>query len=153
MKKLAAIILAMTATLGTVRAFAQEGDEIAYVSGTAQNVKEGCMGRVDSSSAVALEFRSDSGLLSIPYTGIIAYQYREEAKYHLGVLPAIAVGLFAPWAKLHFVTITWRGEQNAAEVATLELSKSSSEALLALLRARATEACKPGSRQTCGRVF
>jgi hypothetical protein len=153
MKKLAPIILAMAATLGAVQAFALEGDEITYVSGTAQNVKEGSMGHVDSSSAVALEFRSASGQLSIPYTGIIAYQYREEAKYHLGVLPAIAVGLFAPWAKRHFVTITWHGERDAAEVATLELSKSSSETLLALLRARATEACKPGSRQTCGRVF
>ena len=66
---------------------------------------------------------------------------------------AIAVGLFAPWEKLHFVTITWQGERDTAEVATLELSKSSSEALLALLRARATEACKPGSGHTCGRVF
>ncbi|MGD1106147.1 MAG: hypothetical protein ABR865_03820 [Terracidiphilus sp.] len=153
MRKLAAVVFATAAALGAVQAFALEGEDITYVSGTAQNVNEGTVGRVDTSSAVALEFHSGAGKFSIPYTRITTYQCREESKYHLGVLPAIAVGLFAPWAKLHFVTITWHGERDTAEVATLELSKSSSEALLALLRARATGACKPGSGQTCGRVF
>ncbi|MGO9323846.1 MAG: hypothetical protein ACLP07_04745 [Terracidiphilus sp.] len=153
MKKLAAVALVMAAALGAVSASALEGEDITYVSGTAQSVNEGTVGRVDTSSAVALEFHSGTGKFSIPYTRITMYQYREESKFHLGVLPAIAVGLFMPWAKLHFVTITWHGEQDTAEVATLELSKSGSEALLALLRARATGACKPGSGQICGRAF
>jgi hypothetical protein len=153
MKKLTVVVFAMVTALGAVHAFALEGDNIMYVSGTAQNVKEGTAGRVDTSSAMALEFHSGAGQFSIPYTRINAYQCREEAKYHLGVLPAIAVGLFAPWAKLHFVTITWHGERDVVEVVTLELSKSNSEALLALLHARATQACKPGSGQMCSRVF
>jgi hypothetical protein len=153
MKKLSAVVLAMAAALGAAQAFALEGEDITYVSGTAQNVNEGTVGRVDTNSAVSLEFHSGTGKFSIPYTNITAYQCREESKYHLGVLPAIAVGLFAPWAKLHFVTITWHGERDTAEVATLELSKSSSEALLALLRARATGACKRGSGQICSGVY
>jgi len=153
MKKLAAVVLATAAALGSVQAFALEGEDITYVSGTAQNVNERTVGRVDTSSAAALEFHSGASKFSIPYTRITTYQCREESKYHLGVLPAIAVALFAPWAKLHFVTIIWQGDRDTAEVATLELSKSGSEALLALLHARATKACKPGSVQTCGRVF
>jgi hypothetical protein len=153
MKKLAVVVLAMAAALGAAQAFALEGDDITYVNGTVPSVKEGIVGRVNVTPALALEFHSSAGQFSIPYARITTYQCREEAKYHLGVLPAIAVGLFAPWEKLHFVTITWQGERDTAEVATLELSKSSSEALLALLRARATEACKPGSGHTCGRVF
>jgi hypothetical protein len=153
MKKLSAIVLAITATLGAAQLFALGGDNITYVNGTAQNATDGTVGHLDTSSAVALEFHSGAGKFSIPYAGITLYQYREESKYHLGVLPAIAVGLFAPWAKLHFVTITWHGEQDTSEVVTLELSKSSTEALLALLSARATGACRPGSGKVCGRVF
>jgi hypothetical protein len=148
MRKLTAVVLLLAMVLGTPQAFALDGQEVAYVTGTMKTVKEGTVGTLDTASATALEFHSSAGNFSIPYTRIKSYRYREETKFHLGVLPAIAVSLVKKRAKVHFVTITWKGEQEIAEVVTLELSKNGSRGLMAILDARATEVHKPKPGRT-----
>jgi hypothetical protein len=153
MRKLVAVVLAVAVVSLSEPTFAMDGEEVSYVNGTVQAMKAGAAGALDASSATALEFKSSAGQFSIPYASITSYQYREETKFHLGVLPAIAVALVKKRAKVHFVTITWQGERSVPEVVTLEASKLDSEGLLAVLHARATGACKTQPKQVCGRTW
>jgi hypothetical protein len=146
------VLVAMLLAGGAL--FAQETQQVVYVRGTAHAIKEGAAGTVDKSSPSALQFHSGQESFSIPYASITSFRFHQESQYHLGVLPAIALGLFAPWAKRHFVTITWTGENGVPDVVTLESSKSITDGLLEVMRARASEACKTGPRgvvsQACG---
>jgi hypothetical protein len=154
MKSLTAAVLVAATLLTGESLFAQQAQQFIYARGTMQAVKEGATGTVDKSSPSALRFQSAQESFSIPYASITSFQFHRESRYHLGVLPAIAVGLFMPWARRHLVTITWNGENHVPEVVTLEASKSATDGLLEVMRARASEACKPGPRgvvsQACG---
>ena len=153
MRQLTSIFVILAMILTAIPAFAIEGKEVGYVSGTIPAIKEGTVGEFDTASETALEFHSSTGQFSIPYSRIVAYQYRQEAKFHLGVLPAIAVGLVKKRAKRHFLTLTWLGERNVPEEAIFEISKDAPQGMLALLKARATEACKPKSGHSCSSVW
>jgi hypothetical protein len=154
MRKQAAFVLAAWSCLICAPAFTQQAQNVIYVRGTSQTVREGATGVVDKATPSELRFKSGSGEFSIPYAGITSFRYHEEAQFHLGVLPAIAVGLVTYWAKRHFVTITWNGENGVPEVATFEAPKSVMQGLVELMRARAGKACKPAQRgqipATCG---
>ena len=150
MWRLTVFVVAIAVAMTAVEAFGLEGQEVAYVAGTVPALKVGIVGTLDTTVAAALEFRSGTDQFSIPYARIISYQCREETRFHLGVLPAIAVGLVKKRTKVHFVDITWQGENNEAQVVTLETSKRGSEALLTVLRARAVEASKTKSQKTSG---
>lgn len=153
MQRILAAFVAIAVVSPSAAAFVLDGQQVAYVNGTVQMLKEGAVGTLDTSSATVLEFKSSAGQFTIPYAGISSYQFREESKFHLGVLPAIAVALVKKRAKVHFVTITWQGDRSVAEVVTLEGSKQDSEGLLTVLHARATWACKAKTKQFCGRVW
>ncbi|HXR40110.1 MAG TPA: hypothetical protein VN776_13515 [Terracidiphilus sp.] len=150
MRALMLVVLLAGVVFEGVPAFAVEGKEAAYVAGTGQTVKEGTVGVLNTSSATALVFESSGGQISIPYARVVSYQYRQEVKVHLGVLPAIAVGLVKRRAKRHFVTITWKGDGDQREVVTLEVSKTEPEILLGLLRALAPEPCRAKPGLPCG---
>ncbi len=75
------------------KAFAVEEQEAIYVNGTMQTIKPGTAGKWVMTSETALEFYSSAGGFSIPYARIRSYQFREEAKIHLGILAAGAVSL------------------------------------------------------------
>jgi hypothetical protein len=143
-----AIVVLLLLGMG-IPALAADGPEVQYVNGTAQGVKEGAFGTLDSSSATALNFQSGAAGFSIPYGGVSGYKYREENRFRLGVLPAIAVGMVKARSKRHLVTITWKDSQGVAEVATLEASKDDALGLIAVLRARSTQACKGRASQQC----
>jgi hypothetical protein len=139
------------AMLMSVQAMAMDGPEVPYVNGTAQGVKEGTVGTLDSSSATALKFQSGAAGFSIPYDGVSVYKYREENRFRLGVLPTIAAGIVKARSKRHLLTITWKDSQGVAEVVTLEASKDDALGLVAVLRARATQAeCGTRMWPSCG---
>jgi hypothetical protein len=140
MRKIMAVVLLIGLALD-VRAVALGGPEVEYVNGTAPGVKEGTTGTLDTSAPEALEFRSGTAQFSVPYGAVRAYKYREEYRFRLGVLPAIAVGLLKARAKRHFVTVTWKTAEGTPEVATLAASKEDALGLLTVLHARAPQAC------------
>jgi hypothetical protein len=154
MKKKNAILVALLSTVICAPAVAQQTQDVFYVRGTVQTVKEGTAGSIDKAPPAALEFESGTEKFAIPYAAITSFRYHEESKFHLGVLPAIAVGMVTYWAKRSFVTISWSGENSVPQVVTLEASKSAVQGLVELMRARATKACKAGERgqipQSCG---
>jgi hypothetical protein len=148
MWKLTAILLVLGLGL-SVPAAAQEPD-VEYVNGTVQGCKDGTTGTLDMSSPQSLEFRSGSSRFSIPYAEITSVKYREENRFRLGVLPAIAVGLLKARSKRHFVSIAWRHDDDSSEVVTLDASREKTRGLMAVLRVRAPRACPPHPGQACG---
>ncbi len=153
MRKLSGLSLAIVLALSSAQVFALAGEQATYAIGTVQAVKVGTVGTVDLTSASELVFHSATGQFAIPYAQIISYTWRDELKKPLGVLPTIALALVVWPPKTYYVTVTWRGEHDAAEVATFEVSKLESEGLAALFKARAPEACKPKSGQVCGQQW
>jgi CDP-diacylglycerol--glycerol-3-phosphate 3-phosphatidyltransferase len=79
--------------------------------------------------------------VAIEYKNIRGYSYTSEVAYHLGVLPAIAVGLLKSRERRHFLTIRYLDSADVAQAAVFEVAKSDPQALLAVLRARAPQAC------------
>ena len=133
----------------TVPMFAVEAGQVAYVGGTVTTVPLGSLGKLDTSSSEALVFTADAGKstsggnIGIDYKKISKFEYSKEVTHHLGVLPAVAVSLVKRRERKHFFTITYKDSTDAVQVAIFEVSKGDPPGLLAVLRARAPQVCKP----------
>jgi hypothetical protein len=143
MKKMLAIVLGVMILFSGLPAWASDGMEASYVSGTVPTTKLGATGMLDSTKPDVMEFHSSSGDFSIPYTRITAARYHEENRFRLGVLPAIAVGLLKARSKRHIVTITWKDEKELPQVARFEMSKQASMSIVTVIRVRAPQVCQP----------
>lgn len=106
-------------------------------------LKEGAIGRLDTTSLSALRFESAGGKLEIPFGRIDSYHYSQEVAHHLGVLPAIAVGLIRKRQQKHFVRLAFHDDSNAPQVVVFEIPKQMPKTLLATLQAGAPQACQP----------
>ncbi len=93
------------------------------------------------------------------YQNIRNFHYYTEVAHHLGVAPAIAVGLVKRRERKHFFTISYMDSSEVAQVMILEVPKNDPPVLLAILRTRAPQVCKvvasscggPGNNTTYGR--
>lgn len=146
MKKLFALLMLVAITLP---AAAVDGKEVAYVGGTASNVKAGTIGRLDTVQQNALVFDHQGGKLAIPFAKMQAFEYRVERARRLGVLVVAATGLFKRMQRQHFVRISYLDDSGAAGSVVFEISKRMPRALLAVLEARAPQACKPSPHTKC----
>lgn len=146
MKKLIVLLVLVAIALPAV---AVEDKEVAYVGGTAPNVKAGTIGKLDTVQQNALVFDHPGGKLAIPFTKMQSFEYREERARRLGVLPVIATGLFKRMQRKHFVRIAFLDDAGAAGSVVFEVSKRMPRALLAVLEARAPQACKPSPHTKC----
>jgi len=133
-------------------ALAVDDGNVMYVGGTAASIKDGTVGKLDLKSQTDLTFESSAGRLAIPFAKIDFYEHSEEVAHHLGVLPAIAVGLLKIRQKKHFLRIAYRDEDNDSQVAVFEVPKKMPRTLLAILQQRAPQGCKPAAYERC-RVF
>jgi len=149
MRKLMVGVLLFAVLFNGMTAYAGEPGDVEYVNGTVKGLADGSMGSLDTSGKDALEFRSGSGQFSVPYGEITRVRCREENRFRLGVLPAIAVGLLKARSKRHFVTIEWDHSDSPSEVVTLDASKEKALGLLAVLRARAPQGCRERPGQAC----
>jgi hypothetical protein len=137
----------------TPPAFAVEAGQVAYMSGTLV-VPQGTIGGFDTTSPEALVFKFTAsgsvGEVDIAYKNIGSFEYSTEVAHHLGVLPAIAVGLVKRRERRHFFTIKFTDSSDVPQAAIFEVPKGDPPGLLAILRARAPQACRlPGLN--CGR--
>jgi hypothetical protein len=126
-------------------AFAIETGQVAYAGGSL-SVAQGTIGSFDLTSSTALTFKyalpgASANEIAIEYKNIRGYGYTNEVAYHLGVLPAIVVGLIKSRERRHFLTIRYVDSADVAQAAVFEVAKSDPPALLAVLRARAPQAC------------
>ena len=112
-------------------------------AGRYQSIKAGAIGQFDLSSASQLSFQSPAGSVSIPYAAITSYEFSQEVTHHLGVAPAIAVGLIKKRQRQHFLRISYLDGNNVAQGAVFEVAKQMPRTLLAVLETKAPQGCKP----------
>ena len=118
--------------------------EVTYLSGTVKAIPAEAASKVDTTTPTALELESGASHVNILYAAIKSYEYREESRFRLGVLPAIAVGALKARAKRHLLTITWKDEAGIAQTVTFEMTKDRAQGLVKVLDARAPQACEKG---------
>jgi hypothetical protein len=147
MKRILGLFLLLLTPLATP---AVEGIQVMYVGGTVVALKEGVLGKLDTSSQMALSFDYSGGKLVVPFEMIDSYEYSQQVARHLGVLPAIAVGLVKHRQRRHFFRISYHDESKAPQVAIFEVSKEVPHTLLAILQVRAPQGCKPQMNARCG---
>jgi hypothetical protein len=149
MRKTALALLLLI--LATLPALALEGSDAVYAGGTISGLKEGTPGKVDLTSDTELVFPYTGGRLAIPYGRIESYEHSQEVAVHLGVAPAIAVGLIKSRRRNHFVRLTFRDGENRQQVVVFEIPKTMPSYLMPTLWARAPQTrCKAYS--VCGPV-
>jgi hypothetical protein len=150
LQRLSARVLLGIFALGPAPAFAMNGTHARYASGTIDSMGQGSAGEIDATSPSALEFHAGASQLSIPYAQITSFNYREESRWHFGVLLTIVVGLLAPWQRVDRISIIWSDDHGTPEVATMVLSKQDGQGLLSILGARAVKACGGTRPAHCG---
>lgn len=125
------------------------GPDVAYVGGTVSQLIQGATGRFEMGSGTGLVFINQDGSLEIPYDRIESYEHSNEVAVHLGVAPAIAVGLVKRRKRNHFLRITFKDSSNLHQVVVFEIPKTMPIFLMPMLVARAPQArCAPFSE--CG---
>lgn len=127
-------------------AAAVEDRQSTYVGGTVSGLSAGMIGRLDTASETALAFEYSGTRLTIPYVVIDSFEYSQEVKRHLGVLPAIAISLVKHRQRRHFFRISYHDERNVPQVVIFEVSKHTPRSLEAVLETRAPQGCKLHAR-------
>jgi hypothetical protein len=122
-------------------ASALDEGHVMYVGGTVPGVNVGTVGQLDTTSVTSLTFEFAGHKVAIPYASINSYEYTKEVSRHLGVVPAIAVGLVKKRRHRHFFRISYR-EPDAEQVVVLEVPKQMPPSLQAILQARMPKECR-----------
>ena len=130
-------------------AVAVEDGYVMYVGGTVTSLKEGDRGKLDTKSLTELVFDSSSGKLVIAFAKIDSYEHSQQVAHHLGVLPAVAVGLVKKRQRKHFIRIAYHDGDNTPQVAIFEVPKKMPLTLMAILQQRAPQGCKPQAYEKC----
>lgn len=149
MRRIFALCL-LTVILMPLPTPAVEGDQVMYVGGTVGALNKGILGKLDTTSQAALNFESPAGKLVIPFQEIDSYEYSQQVARHLGILPAIAIGLVKRRQRRHFFRITYHDESKTQQVVVFEVSKETPRSLLAVLQGRAPQGCHAQTSGKCG---
>ena len=127
----------------SVSAFALDEGHARYVGGTVPGLTAGVIGRLDTTSTTALTFEYAGIKLEIPYASIESYEYSKDVTRHLGVLPAIAVGMVKMRRHSHYFSISYHvATEGPAQIVVLEVPKNMPRTLRAILNTRAPGTCR-----------
>ena len=149
MRKVVGLYLLLMLPLAAI---AVANGQVMYAGGTVATLKEGMIGNLVTTSPTALTFEASRSQLVIPFANIDSYEFSEQVARHLGVLPAIGTGLVRHRQKRHFLRVSYKGENNAEQVAIFELPKQMPRILLAILQVRAPQGCKANAAAKCGQL-
>lgn len=127
----------------SLSAFALGEDQVRYVGGTNPGMVAGVTGRLDTTGDSSLVFEHAGNKLAIPYSCMQSHRYSKEVARHLGVLPAIVVGMLKTRQYRHFFRISYRDQANIVQVAIFQVSKQNSPTIQAVLDSRSPHAVTP----------
>lgn len=107
-----------------------------YVGGTITSLKEGTEGKTSTHDEKVYTFNADGKTVSIPYERVDSLEYGQKAGRRLGV--AIMVTPLALFSKKrrHYLTISWKDDNDKQQAMVLELGKDIIRSELATLEAR-----------------
>ena len=135
-----------------VPVLAVDDGQVMYVGGTVPALPAGAVGRLDTTSEESLTFEYSGTKVLIPYSQIESFEYSTEVTRHLGVMPAIAVGLIKMRQHRHYFRISYRSTDNVSQVVVFEVPKHMPRTLQAVLMVRAPQTCNPRSVCATGAV-
>jgi hypothetical protein len=117
--------------------FASVGShEAEYVGGTITAIKGGTDGKVSTDDEKVYVFTYKEGSLKIPYESVEALEYGQKAGRRVGLAIAISPWLLLSKKRKHFLTISWKDENNKDQAAVFELGKDIVRVQLAAIQAR-----------------
>ncbi|HYD16574.1 MAG TPA: hypothetical protein VEB03_01075 [Candidatus Nanoarchaeia archaeon] len=118
-------------------AFAGLGSRKAeYVGGTVTSIKEGTEGDPSSKDDKVYTFTYPGGKLTIPYDRVDSLEYGQKAGRRVGVAIMVSpIALFSKKRK-HFLTISWKDDNDKQQAAVFEIGKEIIRTELAALEAR-----------------
>jgi hypothetical protein len=119
---------------------AVDSDQVRYVGGTIDGAKAGAIGHLAFSSE-ALTFAAPATLVAVPFRSMESFDYSQEVKHHLGVLPAVVVGMVRKRKRGHYFRISFRDDRNSTQVVIFEVSKGEVRNVQTVLAAKAHQAC------------
>jgi len=117
------------------------GQQVAYLGGTTPNVKSDEVGSLDTTQREALVFVSGNDRIAIPYDRISSIEYRRDVAIHLGVAPAIAIGILKRRERKHTFSFAYTDNEGTREAAIFEVSKEMPATLISILKAKAPSVC------------
>ena len=145
-------LLLITLSFLPLPACAVDGSQVKYVGGTAPGVRDGVIGRLNTTFESELTFEYAGNKLVIPYNGIRSFQTSEEVTWHLGVIPAMVVGMFKIRRRQHFFRIEYHDTNSVAQALVFEVPKHMPRILQAVLETHspgANRKCRPCANRNC----
>ncbi len=116
---------------------ATPGPDVVYVGGTIATPVTSTSGVLDLSSQDALLFKTSAGNITVPWTSIQSWTSYSQTTHHIGVLPAIAVGLVRKRQRSHFLRIAWKDERKSDQGVLFEIPKQMPAVVETALNVRA----------------
>ena len=136
MKKLAQVGFFLSLLLILSLSAVAADDSVRYVGGTVPELSADTNGRMDTTSATELRFQRSGKTFAIPYSSVASFDCSKEVARHLGVLPAIAVGIVRMRQHRHFFRISYHDGNGTEQVAIFEVPKQMPRTLQAVLETR-----------------
>jgi hypothetical protein len=130
----------------TALAVGKESGQVLYLGGSAANMKDGALGKLDTGSKDEIVFVYSRGKFTIPFASLDSYESSDRVARHLGVLPAVAVGLVRRRQRRQFFEFHYRDENHVAQVAIFEVPKDMPQTPLGILQSRVPSACQKQCR-------
>jgi hypothetical protein len=107
-----------------------------YVGGTITKIKEGTEGKTSTHDEKVYTFAAKGTTISIPYDRVDSLEYGQKAGRRLGVAIMVTpLALFSKKRK-HYLTISWKDDDDKQQAMVLELGKDIIRSELATLEAR-----------------
>lgn len=116
---------------------ATPGADVIYVGGTVATPVTSTSGVLDLSSQDALLFKTSAGNITVPWTSIQSWTSYSQTAHHIGVLPAIAVGLVRKRQRSHFLRIAWKDQHRSDQGVLFEIPKQMPAVVETALNVRA----------------
>jgi hypothetical protein len=91
-------------------------------------------------TAESLRFEAPTPLV-IPYESIVNAAWRKDVRQHMGFFPAMFVGMVAAREHIYRLTLSYRNDSGASEVAVFQVNRNDAISLSELLRMRVPQ-CK-----------
>ena len=110
-----------------------------YVGGTISSIKEGPEGTPSATDEKLYTFTYKSGKLEIPYDRVDGLEYGQKAGRRLGLALTISPWLLLSKKRKHFLTISWKDENDKQQAAVFEIGKDIIRVELATLEARTVQ--------------
>jgi len=115
---------------------AVRGDEVLYVGGTLEGLKEKTTGRLDATGAVSAIFTAKKASYAIPFKTISSLEYGQKAGRRVGVALAVSPLFLLSKKRRHYLSIGYVDEKGAKQGAVLEIGKGRTRSIISALETK-----------------